>query len=65
MSAQTLRLWIRQDEVDSGMTAGVTAVHDLTAARIWGIIQALAACGLVPLSAGTSYAQSSGRAPPR
>jgi hypothetical protein len=24
-------------------------VHDLTAARIWGIIQALAACGLVPL----------------
>ena len=25
------------------------AVHDLTAARIWGIITALAACGLVPL----------------
>jgi hypothetical protein len=25
------------------------AVHDLTAARIWGIIQALAACGLVVL----------------
>jgi hypothetical protein len=25
------------------------AVHDLTAARIWGIIAELAACGLVPL----------------
>ena len=25
------------------------AVHDLTAARIWGIIQALAACGLIAL----------------
>ena len=25
------------------------AVHDLTAARIWGIITALASCGLVPL----------------
>jgi len=26
------------------------AVHDLTAARIWGIIRALAACGLVVLA---------------
>jgi hypothetical protein len=25
------------------------AVHDLTAARIWGIVQALTACGLVVL----------------
>src|SRR4029077_7431355 len=34
-------LWV------SGALPG--AVHDLTAARIWGIVQALAACGLVVL----------------
>jgi hypothetical protein len=33
------------DRKSSGALPG--AVHDLTAARIWGIIQQLAACGLV------------------
>jgi DDE superfamily endonuclease len=31
------------------------AVHDLTAARIWGIVRELAACGLIVL-AGKGYA---------
>jgi DDE superfamily endonuclease len=46
-SPESQILWV------SGPLPG--AVHDLTAARIWGIVRELAACGLVVL-ADTGYA---------
>ena len=40
------------------------AVHDLTAARIWGIIQALAACGLIVLGDKGYLGEDDIRTPP-